>query len=167
MRNLILGSCCLPLILDSCRLILYHHSMKVILLGDVKGVGRKNEIKDVADGYGRNFLLARKLAVAADESGMSIKNAADAKEKAEHDHLQGIADSLSKMAFEFPVKMGAHKEVFGSVSRRDIEEAILARGIVEGEVKLDHPIKATGEHKVEIAFGKGVKGFIKIVVRAL
>lgn len=140
--------------------------MKVILLSDVKGVGRKNEIKDVADGYGRNFLIARKLALAADEKGMSVKNELDAQEKAERDHLQKIANELSAMTFEFAVKTGEHKEVFGSVSRRDIEEAITARGVVGGEVVLEHPIKSTGEHKVEVHFGKGIKGIARITVKA-
>src|SRR5262245_40106106 len=112
--------------------------MRVILLSDVRGVGRKNEIKDVSDGYARNFLIARKLAVAADEKGMSVKGAADAKEQAEHDRLQAIADKLAKMSFEFTVKTGEHKEVFGSISKRDVEQAVRAKGIIEGEIILEH-----------------------------
>jgi large subunit ribosomal protein L9 len=140
--------------------------MKVILLVDVKGVGRKNELKDVADGYGRNFLIARKLAVAADEKGMAVKNQADAKEAAEKEQLQKLADSLAKTVFEFSVKTGEHKEVFGSISRRDIEDALKAKGFTSGQLLLEHPIKSTGEHKVEILFGKGVKGMVRIVVKA-
>lgn len=140
--------------------------MKVILLADVKGIGRKNEVKNVADGYARNFLIARKLAVAADEKGMGVKKAADAKEQAEHDRLQAIADKLSAMTFEFTIKTGEHKEVFGSVSKRDVEQAIRAQGIGEGEIEMDHPIKSTGEHSVEVNFGKGVKAGAKIIVKA-
>ncbi len=140
--------------------------MKVILLVDVKGVGRKNELKDVADGYGRNFLIARKLAVAADEKGMAVKNQADAKEAAEKEQLQKLADSLAKTVFEFSVKTGEHKEVFGSISRRDIEDALKAKGFISGQLLLEHPIKSTGEHKVEMLFGKGVKGIVRIVVKA-
>ena len=140
--------------------------MKVILLVDVKGVGRKNELKDVADGYGRNFLIARKLAVAADEKGMAVKNQADAKEEAEKARLISIAAKLEGMIFEFAIKTGAHHEVFGSLSKRAIEDAIRAKGISEGELILEHPIKSTGEHKVEMSFGKGVRGMVKVVVKA-
>ncbi len=140
--------------------------MKVILLADVKGVGRKNELKEVADGYARNFLIARKLAVAADSHGMEIKHAADQKEQAEKARLEGLAARLAAAPLPFAIKTGAHKEVFGSVSKRDIEEAIHARGITEGRLLLDHPIKATGEHIVEIDFGKGVRGRIKVSVTA-
>ena len=140
--------------------------MKIILLADVKGVGRKNEVKDVADGYARNFLIARGLGVAADEKGMIVKKSADAKEQAEIDRLQAIAHKLAALPFEFTIKTGQHKEVFGSVSRRDVETALRDKGITEGEVVLDHPIKSTGEQFVEIDFGKGIKGRIKIIVRS-
>jgi large subunit ribosomal protein L9 len=140
--------------------------MKVILLADVKGVGRKNELKDVADGYGRNFLIARKLAVAADEKGMAVKNQADAKEEAEKARLSSIAAKIEGMIFEFAIKTGEHHEVFGSLSKRAIEDAIRAKGISEGELILEHPIKSTGEHKVEMSFGKGVRGMVKVVIKA-
>ncbi len=140
--------------------------MKVILLADVKGVGRKNEIKDVADGYARNFIIARKLGVAADQKGMGVKNEADAKEQAEISRLTALAAKIAAMKLEFAIKTGEHKEVFGSVSRRDVEQAIRAGGVKEGEIILEHPIKSTGEHVVEVSFGKGVKGKAKVVVRA-
>jgi len=138
--------------------------MKVILLADVKGVGRRNEIKEVADGYARNFLIARKLGVAADEKGMGVKHEADAKEQAEIARLAALAAKIAAMKLEFTIKTGEHKEVFGSVSRRDVEQAIRAQGVKEGEIILEHPIKSTGEHKVEVNFGKGVKGTARIVV---
>jgi ribosomal protein L9 len=106
------------------------------------------------------------LAVAADEKGMAVKNQADAKEAAEKEQLQKLADSLAKTVFEFSVKTGEHKEVFGSISRRDIEDALKAKGFTSGQLLLEHPIKSTGEHKVEILFGKGVKGIAKVVVKA-
>ncbi len=140
--------------------------MRVILLADVRGVGRKNEVKNVADGYARNFLIAKKLAVAADVAGMGVKLSADKKEQSEIDRLQASADKLAALPLIFTIKTGQHKEVFGSVSKRDLEQAIKKIGITEGEVILEHPIKSTGEHKVEVSFGKGVKGVAKIVVKA-
>jgi len=140
--------------------------MKVILLADVKGVGRKNEVKNVADGYARNFLLAKKLAIAADEKGLSAKAVIDARESAEISRLNGIIESLTKTPLEFTIKTGEHKEVFGSVSKKMIEEALLKKGVKEGEILLPHSIKSTGEQEVEINFGKGVRGKLKIVVKA-
>lgn len=141
-------------------------NMKVILLADVKGVGRKNEMKEVADGYARNFLIARKLAIAADEKGRTVKAGMDAKEEAEKARLVALATKLSSLTFEFMIKTGAHHEVFGSVSRRAVEEAVRAKGITEGELELEHPIKSTGEHKIGMNFGKGVKGVVRVVVRS-
>ncbi len=141
-------------------------NMKVILLADVKGVGRKNEMKEVADGYARNFLIGRKLAIAADKKGQSVKAGIDAKEAGEVARLTALATKLAALPLEFTIKTGAHHEVFGSVSKKMIEEAIRAKGITEGELILEHPIKSTGEHKVEVSFGKGVKGIAKITVKA-
>lgn len=140
--------------------------MRVILLVDVKGVGRKNEVKSVADGYARNFLIARKLAVAADVAGMGVKLSADKKEEAEVARLASLAAKLASEPLTFTIKTGQHKEVFGSVSKRDLEQAIKKMGVTEGEVLLEHPIKSTGEHKVEVSFGKGVKGNVRVVVTA-
>jgi large subunit ribosomal protein L9 len=140
--------------------------MRVILLANVKGVGQKNEVKNVADGYARNFLIARKLAVAADVAGMGVKMSADKKEQAEIDRLQELVKKLAVSPLTFSIKTGEHKEVFGSVSRRDIEQAIKKIGSSEGEVVLEHPIKSTGEHTVEIDFGKGVRGTLKVVIKA-
>lgn len=138
--------------------------MKVILLADIKGVGRKNEIKEVAEGYGRNFLIARKLAVAADGKGMGVKQAIDAQEQAERDRLTALGSLLSRMPFLFKIKTGEGGSVFGSVSRRDIELAFAERGVTEGELELEHPIKATGDHHVMVNFGKGVKAKVTITV---
>lgn len=140
--------------------------MKVILLADVKGVGRKNEIKEVAEGYGRNFLIARKLAVPADGKGMGVKHALDAQEQAEKDRLSALGRKLSQSPFIFTIKTGEGGSVFGSVSRRDIELAFAERGVTEGELELEHPIKATGDHRVVVNFGKGVKATVVITVNA-
>lgn len=140
--------------------------MKVILLADVKGVGRKNEIKEVAGGYARNFLIARKLALAADEKGQSVKAAIDAKEEAEKVRLAALATKLAATPLAFAIKTGAHHEVFGSISRRMIEDAVRAKGITEGKILLEHPIKTTGEHKVEIDFGKGVVGVVTVSIKS-
>ncbi len=138
--------------------------MKVLLLQDVRGVGRKNEIKEVSDGYARNFLIARKLAVAANESAMKFKAEVDASEQATIKRYAALAEKLGKESFEFSVKTGAKGEVFGSVTKEDIKKHLFAKGFSEGEIVLPKPIKATGEHLVEINFGKGIVGKLKVKV---
>ncbi len=140
--------------------------MKVILLTDVRGVGRKNEIKEVADGYARNFLIARKLALAADQKGLEVKKFVDQREQGEVERLQGIVKKLAGLTFDFTIKTGEQGAVFGSISRRDLEQALKDKGIIEGKLILEHPIKSTGTHKVEVDFGKGVKGILRILVKA-
>jgi large subunit ribosomal protein L9 len=138
--------------------------MKVLLLQDVRGVGRKNEVKEVTDGYARNFLIARKLAVAANEQAMKYKSEVDANEQALIKKYQTLAEKIGKESFELSVKTGGKGEVFGSVTKEDIRKHLSERGFTEGEVVLPKPIKSTGEHLVEINFGKGIVGKLKVIV---
>ncbi len=138
--------------------------MKVLLLQDVRGVGRKNEVKEVSDGYARNFLIARKLAVAANESAMKFKAEVDANEQAQIKKYKDLADKIGKESFEFSMKTGAKGEVFGSVTKEDIRKHLSEKGFKESEVVLLKPIKSTGEYLVEINFGKGISGKLKVKV---
>lgn len=140
--------------------------MKVILLADVRGVGRRHEMKEVADGYARNFLIARKLAVPADQKGQALKANADATAQAERERIQTLIKKLASVTLTFSVKTGQHAEVFGSVSKRDIETALQAQGVKEGEVVLAHPIKSTGTQQVEVRFPQGLRGEVRVVVAA-
>ncbi len=138
--------------------------MRILLLQDVRGVGRKNEVKEVSDGYARNFLIARKLAVAANESAMKFKAEVDANEQATIKRYVALAENIGKESFEFSVKTGAKGEVFGSVTKEDIRKHLSEKGFAEGEIILPKPIKSTGEHLVEINFGKGIVGKLKVKV---
>lgn len=138
--------------------------MKVLFLQDVRGVGRKFEIKEVADGYARNFLIPRKLAQVADERSQLVKADHDQKMAASLAELKAAIAMLAKEPFEFSVKAGKQGEVFGSVSKKDIEERLHAKGFKKCEVMLDHPIKSTGEQEVEVNFGQGVHGKAKIKI---
>lgn len=102
--------------------------MKVILLQDVKKVGKKNEVVEVSDGYARNFLIAKKLAVAASASGLEVLGKQQA-ETAAHEHeleQQAIAlkEKLKEITLEFKVKVGKGGKVFGSVSSKAIVEKL-------------------------------------------
>ena len=102
--------------------------MKVILLSDVKKVGKKGEIVEVSDGYGRNFLLNKKLAVLATKKSMEISDEQnlqhDLEEKQKEADAQALKQKLTKITLEFHVKTGEGGRVFGSVSTKQIVEQL-------------------------------------------
>lgn len=102
--------------------------MKVILLSDVKKVGKKGEIVEVSDGYGRNFLLNKKLAVLATKKSMEILDEQnlqhDLEEKQKEADAKALKQKLTKITLEFHVKTGEGGRVFGSVSTKQIVEQL-------------------------------------------
>ena len=102
--------------------------MKVILLSDVKKVGKKGEMKEVADGYGRNFLVAKGLAVEATKKSLEVlseQNEADKeKEKQLEKEANALKEKLAKMTLEFKVKTGTGGRVFGNVSSKQVVEQL-------------------------------------------
>lgn len=102
--------------------------MKVILLSDVKKVGKKGEIVEVSDGYGRNFLLNKKLAVLATKKSMEILDEQnlqhDLEEKQKEADAQALKQKLTKITLEFHIKTGEGGRVFGSVSTKQIVEQL-------------------------------------------
>ncbi len=136
--------------------------MRVLLLQDVKKVGRKYDIKDVADGYARNFLLANKLAVPADANALRLKAEADKKEQALLAQYSRAVEDLKKEILEFKVRSGSKGEVFGSVTAADIKKALEAKGFSDFSVELDQSLRFLGEREVEVVFGKGIKGRVKV-----
>lgn len=144
--------------------------MKVILLSDVKKVGKKGEVKNVADGYAMNFLIARGLAVAASEKSTEIlneqkKQEAILDEEKRQDAL-ALKDKLSKMQFEFKVK-SKDGRMFNSISTKQIEEELAKNGINIDKRKIidNEPIKSLGFSNVKIELYKDVIGTIKIEVK--
>ncbi len=140
--------------------------MKVILLENIRGLGKKNDIREVSDGYARNFLLPKKLAEAA--TGAALKRAAELKARAEAEReklvvgLKAAAEKIKDEKLVFKVKTGEKGEVFGSVSARDIEQELAGRGIARCEAELKKPLKTLGEHDVEINFGENIKAKLKV-----
>lgn len=131
--------------------------MKVLLLQDVKGIGRRMEIKNVSDGYARNFLIARKLAVPADEKAARVKSQSEAREEELAAKWRNQIEKLKNDPVEFRVKTGEKGEVFGSVKKDQIAKILKEKGY-DCEVLLDQPIKAVGEHKVAVSFPRGMRG---------
>lgn len=111
--------------------------MKVILLSDVKNLGKKGDIVKVADGYGRNFLIRQHLAVEATKKSMEILDEQKLQESLEEKQLEANAEAikqrLAKLTLEFKVKCGKDGRVFGSVSTKQIAEQLLQKY----EIKID------------------------------
>ncbi len=144
--------------------------MKVILKQDVKKVGKKGEIIEVSDGYARNFLIARGMAVASTEKSRKIL--AEQKEEAriEEAHQKALAEELAakleKMTLTFTVKAGKEGRVFGSVSTKQIVEHLRRQGIYVDKKKIldPRPIQSLGVTKVRVELHKGVIGTINVRV---
>mgnify|MGYP001612248265 CR=1 FL=1 len=120
------------------------------------------EVKDVSDGYARNFLFARKLAVPADEAAMKLKAQMEKKDAETISGYQKLLERLKSDGLEFKVKAGTKGEVFGSVNAEQIKKALHVKGFGETEVELSQPLRSLGEHKIEVNFGKGVRGEARV-----
>ncbi|MEK7554454.1 MAG: 50S ribosomal protein L9 [Patescibacteria group bacterium] len=141
--------------------------MKVLLLKDVKGVGRKMEVKDVSDGYARNFLIARGFATPADKAALGVRGEYARKESETKAKYQKLAQEISAQVFVFEVRVGSRGEIFGSVTTKDILAKIGARGAGDAEVQLEKPIREIGVHKVPIKFPTGIPGTLTISLLAV
>lgn len=126
--------------------------MKLILLEDVKSVGKKGQLINASDGYAKNFLLPRKLAVEATKSNINDlelkKKADDKRKKQELEEAQEIAKALENKAIVIAVKTGENGKLFGSVTNKEVAEEIIKQtGIVidKKKVSIGEPIKMVGE----------------------
>lgn len=143
--------------------------MKVILLQDVRGLGKAREIKDVPDGYARNLLIPRKLAEAATAKKRArAEKEKEAEEKAREElaeRRQVEAREIEKMTLEFQLKAEEGGKPFGSVTHRDIETALEEKGFKEVSVKQEKPLKIFGTHEVEFDLGSEAKGKLKVEIK--
>ena len=145
--------------------------MKVILKADIKGVGKKDQIINASDGYARNFLLPKNLAVEANAENMSkLKAKQDSnafKKSQEKEEAQNIAKKLSGILLKIKVKAGENGKIFGGVSSKEISDNLDKEyGIKVDKKKIDlkEPIKSLGMTSVEIKLFEGVIGKVKIDV---
>ena len=143
--------------------------MKVILLQDVKKIGKKDEIVDVADGYARNFLFPKKLAVLASEKGREILAEEKLDRKIDHEkkreEAKAIAEQLEKITLRFDVKVGKDGRVFGSVSTKQVEERMKKEhGIALDKRKFKRtvPIAVLGTITLEVTIFDDVVGSFKV-----
>lgn len=134
--------------------------MKVILLQDVKGKGKKGQLLEISDGYARNFLLPRKLAVEATADAVNTKNMNDkaAAEKAARERAEAleIARQLRELTLTVTAKGGGAGRLFGSVTNQEIADALKAKSgitIDKRKIVLSDPIKSIGTYTVQCKLG--------------
>lgn len=144
--------------------------MQVILRQDIEKVGSRGEVVKVAPGYARNFLLPKKLAVAANESNKKIVEQErqshlrkDAKEVGE---AQDLSKLLSGVTVTIMQKAGENDQLFGSVTSKDVAEALVAKNysIDRRKIQLDEPIRTLGEFKVAVRLHKDVMAEVTVIV---
>jgi len=144
--------------------------MKVLLIKDVYKLGRAGDIKKVADGYGRNFLLPQGLAVLATEGAMKqvqkIKAQAEIRRNTQNSELKGVADLIKDVTLIFPAKAGETGKLYGSITTGDIATALTEK--IRFEVKRQQvdtqPIRTLGEFTAHVRLTMDLVPEIKIIV---
>ena len=145
--------------------------MKVVLLQDVKAQGKKDDIVEVSEGYARNFLFPKKLAIPADAKAINdIKNKKSS--EAHKIELEGIAareiaEKLNQTTVKIVAEAGKDGKFYGAVTSKDIAEALKAQAKIEVDkrkVILDSPIKSFGTYKVDIKLYQEISGKVTIMV---
>jgi large subunit ribosomal protein L9 len=140
--------------------------MKVILLRDVKRLGRRHEVKEVSDGYAANFLLPKKLAAPATNEALAKQEQLIEQERKTRTEREALKIRIESEPIEIEAVKGARGEVFKGVSARDIERALRAKGLAGNyAVELDRPIKSVGEHDAVCNMGGGVRARVTVIVR--
>ena len=145
--------------------------MKVILQQDVKGQGKKGQMVEVSEGYARNFLLPRKLAIAATTDAINTMNlkekarkAEEARQKAE---AEATAEKLKECQVKLTAKAGNGGRLFGAVTTKEISEGLKAQygiDIPKQKLVLDEPIKAFGSYQIKAKLGFEVVGTVYVSV---
>ena len=145
--------------------------MKVILKADIKGVGKKDEIINSSDGYARNFLFPKNLAVEANNENMAKlkakQNSAKFQKDQEREEALKVADKLSKILLKIKVKSGENGKIFGGVSAKEIAQELETQykiKIDKKKIELKETIKTLGTQSINIKLFEGVIGKLKVDV---
>lgn len=145
--------------------------MKVILLEDVKSLGKKGDICEVSDGYARNFIIPKKKGVEATSDNLNnlkLKKANDAKVAQENlEAAQQLAKDLAEKTIVIPAKVGEGGKLFGAISSKEIAAAVKEQTGLEVDKKkivLNDPIKTLGEQEIRIKLHKDVAASLKVSV---
>ncbi len=144
--------------------------MKVIFLVDVKGQGKKNEIKEVSSGYANNYLIAKKLAVAATESNLKMLDKQikdnETKKQIELENSLKLKKEIETEKLLFRIKTGDKDKVFGSISSKQIEKELIEKGyqIEKKQINIINNLSTLGIHCVKIALDQKVEADLKIEI---
>ncbi len=145
--------------------------MKVILQQDVKGQGKKGQLIEASEGYARNYLLPRKLAIAATADAINTMNlkekARRAEEARQKEAAMAAAERLKALLVKIPAKAGAGGRLFGAVTTKEISDALKAQhnvDIPKQKLVLDDPIKSFGTYQVKARLGFEISGTVNVLV---
>lgn len=144
--------------------------MKVILLKDIDNLGKEGDIKEVADGYARNFLLPKKLVkVATKKTLLELERKKElAAKKAEEElkAIQEIVSQVDRREIEIPMKLKEEGEIYGSITPYKISQALKKKGfnIKKTQISLKEPIKKLGEYSVIVNFNHGLEADVKVII---
>lgn len=145
--------------------------MKVILNADIKGVGKKNEIINASDGYARNFLLPKKLAVPADAQNMNVLNAKKASEQhkknVEFEEAKKTQEKMKEIVVKIKTKAGENGKTFGSITSKEISENLEKQfkiKVDKKKISLPEQIKTLGTYIVDVKLFEGVVGKLTVSV---
>lgn len=144
--------------------------MKVIFLKDVKGQGKKGEVKEVSEGYANNFLFKQNAAAPASESAMKMleqqKKAEDKRKAQEKADAQGLGQKLSELTVKIKAKSGADGRLFGAVSNKQVADELGKQGIKldKRKIVMDEPIRTLGVTEVVVKIHPEVSAKLKVHV---
>jgi len=145
--------------------------VKVMLTKDVENVGLAGDIKEVASGYGRNFLIPRKLAMpagrGAEEESRRLREAAAKRENRAREEARILAQEIGNKTVVVRLRVGADDKAFGAITSEDIASALKAQHQVEidrRKIELPEPIKQLGEHQVGLRLHRDLEAHINLIV---
>jgi len=148
--------------------------MKVILLEDIKGVGKKGQVLNASDGHARNFLLPRKLAVEATKEAMTQlddkKKSEERKRQVELETAMALQKVLAQKLIKIPVKTGENGRLFGSVTNKEVAQALEEQEklvIDKKKITITEPVKSIGEKTVDVRLHRDVLAKLKIEITPL
>jgi large subunit ribosomal protein L9 len=144
--------------------------MKVVLQKDVKEVGRIGDLINVSEGYARNFLFPKKLAVEATETKVKewehLKRVSEIKKKKAVAQRQELVNKMNGITVQFKLAAGENDKLFGTVSPKDISTALESQGfsVDKRDIHLTEHIKLLGQHKATVKLGEGLEAVIQISI---
>lgn len=146
--------------------------MRVILKEDVQGLGKAGQIITVKDGYARNYLIPKGLALVADERNLKLleyqRKKIEEEAKKKRQDAESLAQRLSEIQLTIKAKAGEDQKLFGSITAKDVAEALEKEGIKidKKQILIEEPIKRVGEHELQVKLSSGVVAKLKINVLA-